>query len=299
MNRTTLQRRCAQALVPARGPGRARPLAALLAELTLLAELALLALAALLAVSLVGCGPDGSVMVQDATSFDDPPTDSRFETPAPDATAESPAESPEIELTEEPMPTPANAAALFQELGVVEDYRPEFVHGEKPAQYQKYIVLHDTEGWGDPASVIAYWDGRDNGVAAHFVIGTDGSVFQCVPLDAITHHAGWADTGKNALYGVEDESRDDKVGTAFYATSYTDYGMNSYSIGIEMVHVGGDGDYPQAQLDALDKVIAYIDAWYGFESTIIDHKAWAAGNSDTSAEFAGYLANYQDHRSWR
>ena len=63
-----------------------------------------------------------------------------------------------------------------------------------------------------------------------------------------------------------------------------------------MVHVGGQG-YPEEQLEALDGLIAYIDAYYGFESTIIDHKAWRSGNSDTSPEFAGFLANYQDHRT--
>ena len=73
--------------------------------------------------------------------------------------------------------------------------------------------------------------------------------------------------------------------------------MNSYSVGIEMVHVGGAGDYPEEQLVALDNLIAYIDAYYGFESAIIDHKEWRSGNSDTSAEFAEYLVNYKDHRT--
>ena len=41
-----------------------------------------------------------------------------------------------------------------------------------------------------------------------------------------------------------------------------------------MVHVGGSGDYPQAQLEALDSLIAYIDTHYGFESEIIYQKAW-------------------------
>ena len=158
-------------------------------------------------------------------------------------------------------------------------------------------MLHDTEGTGDAYSVINYWDGSGQGVAAHFVINTDGSVVQCVPLDKITHHAGFGDAGHNAQYGVEDESRDDKVGTVPIGDWAPDYGMNSYSVGIEMVHVGGSGYYPEEQLNALDALIAYIDSYYGFESTIIDHKAWRSGNSDTSPEFAGYLANYQDHRT--
>lgn len=186
---------------------------------------------------------------------------------------------------------------LRAQLSITEDYRDSFVHGEKGSEYQKYIVLHDTEGEGSASSVVEYWDGNGAGVAAHFVINKDGSIVQCVPLDSITHHAGFGDTGHNEAYGVEDESRDDKEGTTSIGSSFADYGMNSYSIGIEMVHVGGSGDYPEAQLEALDGLIAYIDAYYGFESEIIDHKAWRTGNSDTSPEFAEYLANYQDHRT--
>lgn len=55
---------------------------------------------------------------------------------------------------------------------------------------------------------------------------------------------------------------------------------------------------PKAQLEALDSLIGYIDTYYGFESQIIDHKAWRSGNSDTSKEFSRYLANYQDHRTY-
>ena len=182
-------------------------------------------------------------------------------------------------------------------LDLAEDYRDSFVHGDKGAAFQKYIVMHDTEGEGDGASVVSYWDGNGSGVAAHFVVNKDGSIVQCVPLDKITHHAGFGDAGHNAQYGVEDESRDDKVGTVPIGDWAPDYGMNSYSIGIEMVHVGGSGGYPEEQLAAVDALIAYIDAYYGFESQIIDHKAWRSGNSDTSPEFSQYLANLQDHRT--
>ena len=187
--------------------------------------------------------------------------------------------------------------ALRVELSITEDYRDSFIHGEKGAEFQKYIMLHDTEGEGSAAGVVDYWDSNGSGVAAHFIINKDGSIVQCVPLDAITHHAGFGDTGHNEKYGVEDESRDDKEGTTSIGSDFADYGMNSYSVGIEMVHVGGSGDYPEAQLEALDGLIAYIDAYYGFESTIIDHKAWRSGNSDTSAEFAEYFENYKDHRT--
>ncbi len=181
-------------------------------------------------------------------------------------------------------------------LGITEDYRASFVHGEKGKDCQKYIMLHDTEGNNNAASVISGWDANGAGVAAHFIVNKDGTIWQCVPLDKIAHHAGYGDTGHNAQFGVEDESRDDKVGTVSIGSSFADYGMNSWSVGIEIVHVGGSGYYPEEQLVALDSLIGYIDAYYGFESEITDHKAWRSGNSDTSAEFAQYLANYKQFR---
>lgn len=184
------------------------------------------------------------------------------------------------------------------QLDIDEDYRSEFSHGPKGAEYQRYIMLHDTEGEGSPESVVSYWDGAGNGVAAHFVIGKDGHIVQCVPLDKIAHHAGYGDTGNNERYGTVDESRDDKVGTAPIGDWASDYGMNSYSVGIELVHVGGTGSYPVAQLEALDGIIALIDAHYGFESEIIDHKAWRTGNSDISEEFSEYLEAYQTTRTY-
>lgn len=190
-----------------------------------------------------------------------------------------------------------NADDLRAALNITERYYDDLSHGEKPAAYQKYIVLHDTEGESSPADTIDWWESNGSYVAAHFVVGRDGSIYQCVPLDCIAHHAGYGETGNNEAFGVTDQSRDDMRGTASIGSAYADYGMNSCSVGIEMVHVGGSGDYPAAQLAAVDGLIAYIDAYYGFESTIIDHKTWRPTNSDTSAEFAAYLANYQATRT--
>lgn len=190
-----------------------------------------------------------------------------------------------------------SADELYASLDIVQDYRDEFDHGPKPAENQRYIVLHDTEGDAGPEDTVSWWAGNGNLVAAHFVVGKDGHIVQCVPLDRIAHHAGYGDAGHNDLYGIQEDGRDDMLGSVPIGSSFPDYGMNAWSVGIEIVHVGGSGDYPAEQLEALDRLIAYIDAYYGFESQIIDHKAWRSGNSDTSQEFASYLANYQDHRT--
>ena len=242
---------------------------------------------------------EGTAEESGSTAEGDVPEGQPEEAPAPEPAPEEPAiAEPEPEPEPEPAPEPEPEPVAPQtSLNLTEDYRASFVHGDKPASCQKYIVLHDTEGDADASSVVNYWDSAGTGVAAHFIVNQDGSVVQCVPLDKIAHHAGFGDAGHNALYGVEDESRDDKAGTVPIGDWAPDYGMNSYSVGIEMVHVGGTGYYPEEQLAAVDAVIAYIDSYYGFPCAIIDHKAWRSGNSDTSPEFAGYLANYQDHRS--
>ena len=185
---------------------------------------------------------------------------------------------------------------LAAKLKLEKSFHRSLNHGPKPAKYQKYIVLHDTEGGGTARDVLNYWLADGKYVAAHFVVNRDGSVLQCVRMDAITHHAGFGDTGHNKMFRVRDESRDDKRGTTPIGSWARDYGMNSYSIGIELIHKG-NAVYPKAQLRALDRLIRYIDTYYGFESAIIDHKAWRSGNSDTSAAFKPYLKSYQKRRT--
>ncbi len=191
-----------------------------------------------------------------------------------------------------------SAEELRAALSITELYHDELAHGQKPASCQKYIVMHDTEGGGTGENVVDYWLSAGKFVAAHFVVNKDGSIVQCVPMDQIAHHAGYGNTGHNQKFGVEDESRDDKRGTVPIGDDLADYGMNSYSIGIEMIHEGATGeDYPEEQLEAVDRLIAYIDAYYGNKSEIIDHKTWRLYNSDCSKEFDQYMENYGKTRT--
>ena len=184
--------------------------------------------------------------------------------------------------------TDPSADALRARLNLTTYLQPALTYNYKGADWQGYIVLHDTEGSGDPMNVVDGWLYNGAGVASHFIVGLDGSIVQCVDMDYVAHHAGWGNRGFNREFGVREWPYDGSIDT--------NYGMNFCSIGIEMVHWNGQGYYPEAQLNALDNLIAYIDAYYGFESTIIDHKMWAIGNSDTSSDFAGYLENYRRFR---
>lgn len=252
--------------------------------------LSLTAAALVLAVAVLsGCGADEQPASKDVTAFDDAPAE---EAMSPEEEARRAEAAEVLRLQQEAEAKQARVDEALAKLDLTQDVRDSFLHGEKPAEFQKYIMLHDTEGDANASSVIDWWDGNGAGVAAHFVVNKDGSIVQAVPLDKITHHAGYGDAGHNDEFGVVEDGRDDMVGTTPIGSWAPDYGMNASSIGIEIVHVGGSGDYPEEQLEALDNLIAYIDAYYGFESQITDHKAWRSGNSDTSPEFAGYLASY-------
>lgn len=218
------------------------------------------------------------------------PQPESVKTPDLDQVPEEAAPEPEPAPAPEPAPVEVGPAYISY------DMRTSLDHGPKDAAHQRYIVLHDTETDASPWAIISSWDNSGSFVAAHFVVGRDGEIVQCVPLDRIAHHAGFGDAGHNAAYGIEEDGRDDMRGTAPIGSWAPDYAMNAWSVGIEMVHCSGDGYYPEAQLAAVDSLIAYIDDYFDFPSMIIDHKAWRSGNSDTSAEFAGYLANYQSAR---
>ena len=185
------------------------------------------------------------------------------------------------------------ADEMREALKIKEDLRESFVHGEKPLKYQKYIVMHDTETLSPASEIISGWDANGRRVAAHFVVNTDGSIVQCVPLQKIAHHAGYGDTGHNQKYGVSEDGRDDMAGSTPIGSHMSDYGMNAWSVGIEMVHVSDGSKYPQAQLESVDKLIHYIDTYFNNENKIIDHKSWRTGNSDCSEEFQPYLKNLQ------
>lgn len=197
--------------------------------------------------------------------------------------------------------SPSTGGTTTSNINIKKMVDSSFSHGSKPKSNQKYIMLHDTEMSANAEGVINSWKSSGNGVAAHFVVDRDGTVIQAVELDNITHHAGWGGPGDfDSKFGVGKNdglgNGDDLKGTTKTGyDSYTSYGMNSYSIGIEMCHVNGE-DYTEAQLNAVDSLIQYIDSYYGFESTIIDHKDWRPSNSDTDAKFSTYLNNYKSTR---
>lgn len=52
-----------------------------------------------------------------------------------------------------------------------------------------YVVVHITSGRADPIPTAKMWQQAKHGSSAHFVVGQDGSVIQCVPLRYAAYHA--------------------------------------------------------------------------------------------------------------
>lgn len=133
----------------------------------------------------------------------------------------------------------------------------------------KYIILHSTET-GPPVraiNVIEGWSsmGRRH-PGAQYVVERDGTIYQCVDPDLATVHVNIFKT----LPGIN----------------------NDNSIGIEMNHTGRQ-DYPQAQREAVSKLLAYLQQRYQVDNAdVITHRYAQQGDHTDPVHFDldGFLA---------
>jgi hypothetical protein len=131
-------------------------------------------------------------------------------------------------------------------------------------------MLHHTAST-DFNATVAYLCRSATNASANYVVGKAGEVAEIVPPDTISWHAG-----SGSGFGVPVNQ------------------MNDYSIGIEIVNLGdGKDPFPEAQLDALDALIAYLDKLYGVVP-IIDHKEWTTRKVDMRENFP--LVTYKVYR---
>lgn len=143
--------------------------------------------------------------------------------------------------------------------------------GAMPKPAVDYIVLHRTEGHvGGDLSVLTTGGGRS--VSANFYVTLAGHVYQMVPWDIGANHAGYGTSGLAAKFGNANH--------------------NAYGIELEGLHSEA---YPDAQMVALDTVIAAIDAHLGRKVPITTHAAIDPGRKDDPYHFP-FLAQYNKCR---
>lgn len=112
------------------------------------------------------------------------------------------------------------------------------------------IVLHWVE---NPMTDIEhnweFFESRKSGTkgygSAHFIIGIDGKVLQCIPLDEVAYHAGPTEA------------------TTKIAKSYLSNWPNGCTLGIEFCHMDWTGEYTKKTWDAGVKLCAQLCNQFG------------------------------------
>lgn len=167
------------------------------------------------------------------------------------------------------------------------------------------LVLHHTVSGPSPQAVRNYWNRQAGDIGTHFIIGGNGEVLQCVPLNCWVHHLGLTHP-QNSLFnasaiGVEVCSWGalDKVGNKFYSKYEQPTLIDSNNVvdlgykyrGNQYFHL-----YTEESCNSLIKLSKYIKDIFGFDYS----------NTDLNTFFEYQLNNYvrkypvlSTHTGWR
>ena len=177
----------------------------------------------------------------------------------------------------------------------------------------KAIVLHGT-GSTTAKSALEYWSNPNNArVGTHFLIDTDGTIYQCASLHKYTQHVGdirskvelektWNAKEKVLIDNIWKEktsyvARKIKVSNYEKTKSYPNrYPISSDSIGIEVVGKYDDKTkrYPNAttkQLESLEQLVIVLLELFNISKTDMYAHAKIAYKDENSAEGV-YLLEY-------
>ena len=177
----------------------------------------------------------------------------------------------------------------------------------------KAIVLHGT-GSTTAKSALATWSNPNNArVGTHFLIDTDGTIYQCASLHKYTQHVGdirskvelektWNAKEKVLIDNIWKEktsyvARKIKVSNYEKTKSYPNrYPISSDSIGIEVVGKYDDKTkrYPNAttkQLESLEQLVIVLLELFNISKTDMYAHAKIAYKDENSAEGV-YLLEY-------
>lgn len=174
--------------------------------------------------------------------------------------AEEKARAAEI-TPEESAPKPKEEKDIAPKGFSIKSRLVSFGHESASGRDIDAIVLHSSYGVnGDPYDVddvIALW--KSYGVAPHYMIARDGTVYQLVADKNIAYHAG------------ESKMPDGRSG------------VNNFSIGVEILNTKTD-KYTSAQYQAVKDLISYLKGKYG-KMTVVGHDTIAPGRKSDPWNF--------------
>lgn len=154
-------------------------------------------------------------------------------------------------------------------LEIIEDY----VSANKRARKESVdtLIIHHTAS-SSLMGTVRWFQDKNSGVSAHYVVGKKGEVFRMVPDNMCAYHAG-----KSWL--PDEPQNENKKSTS----------VNDRSIGIELVNIGDNVDpYTEEQMDALVKLVDLIRRNNPgiLEKNILGHRDVAPGRkTDPSDNF--------------
>lgn len=102
--------------------------------------------------------------------------------------------------------------------------------------------------------------------SAQFIIGMDGEIIQCMPIDEVAYHAGSSQVDPDSGKIYTDLARK-LLGTQYCGLQYT---PNHATIGIELCHKDWQGEFSDKTLDSLVELTAWLFDEY--KPTLIDPK---------------------------
>lgn len=150
----------------------------------------------------------------------------------------------------------------------------EYSRPGKKLKCVKAVVMHWTANPNASAKANRdFFESKKTGMSghgsAHYIVGTDGEIIQCIPEDEIAYHCGSSqkDPASGRIY--TDEARE-RFGQ--YAIFCSTLSPNLCTIGIELCPADASGHFSDATITSAMKLCADILLRYGLtEKDITTH----------------------------
>ena len=184
---------------------------------------------------------------------------------------------------------------IWEDLLTVNKYsRP----GKKLAEVLGFVIHWVANPMSTPKQNRDYFELRKNGEhgygSAHFIVGIDGDIIQCIPENEVAYHCGTSrPISPNSTQIYTDMAR-----TVFgkYCQSPTSNSPNNCTIGIEMCHPDWSGEFTNDTLEATSEVLRHLINKYN-KKDILTHNE-VVGWKDCPRWFVEHpseLSQYLNH----
>lgn len=128
------------------------------------------------------------------------------------------------------------------------------------------VCLHHTASGGDAEAVVKVWNRDDRGrVATHFVVGADGKIIQCMPLENWAYHIALGRMGKST-------GANNNVNKSYIGIEICNWGYLEEKNGIFYNYV--NRAVPAEEVVTLDKPFRGYRHWHKYTEEQVTAVKW-------------------------